>query len=61
LAVVLEALEESESELELDESLDEESNHAATGPGADSSSMICCGVLWYRCAWDLSWKRRYIP
>ena len=60
-AVVLEPLETSESELELEESSEEESNQLATGPGADSSSMMCCGVLSYIYACDLSWKRRYIP
>lgn len=43
--VVLELVEESESELEEDEDDPEElSIHAATGPGAISSSRMCCGV-----------------
>jgi hypothetical protein len=47
-AVVLERPELSESELEeLSSSEVDESIQAATGPGTDSSSMICCGVLWY--------------
>jgi hypothetical protein len=41
LAVVFEPLEVSESELEDDESSDELSIHAATGPGASSSSIMC--------------------
>jgi hypothetical protein len=41
-AVVFEPLDPSESELELEElSSEEDSIHAATGPGADSSSMMC--------------------
>jgi hypothetical protein len=60
-AVVFEPLEASESELELEESSEEESNQLATGPGADSSSIMCCGVLSYMYAWDFNWKRRYIP
>lgn len=43
--VVLELLDESESELEEDEDEPEEvSIQAATGPGAISSSRMCCGV-----------------
>jgi hypothetical protein len=41
-AVVFEPLDPSESELELEElSSEEDSIHAATGPGTDSSSMMC--------------------
>jgi hypothetical protein len=41
-AVVLEPLEPSESELDEEElSSEDDSIHAATGPGADSSSMMC--------------------
>jgi hypothetical protein len=62
LAVVFEPLEPSESEEDdEDEESSEDSIHCATGPGADSSSMMCCGVLWYMYAWDLSWKSRYKP
>ena len=39
--------DESSSELEL-------SIHAATGPGADTSSMICWGVLSYIYACDFN-------
>jgi hypothetical protein len=40
-AVVFEPLDPSESELDEELSSVEESIHAATGPGADSSSMMC--------------------
>lgn len=60
LAVVFELVDPSESELEdEDESSEDVSIHWATGPGADSSSMMCCGVLSYMYACDLSWKSKY--
>jgi len=48
----------SESSLdELDESEELElARNSARIPGWDSSSILCCGVLSYRNACDLSWK-----
>lgn len=61
-AVVFDPLDPSESDPEEVSSSElEESIQAATGPGADSSSMMCCGVLSYIYAWDFSWKSRYMP
>lgn len=56
LAVDADFDEPSESELEeLDESEELElPKKSARTPGWDSSSILCCGVLSYMYAWDLS-------
>jgi hypothetical protein len=47
LAVVFEALELLDSDPEDESESVSDSIQWATGPGADSSSMMCCGVLSY--------------
>jgi hypothetical protein len=64
LAVVLEDDDASVSlalppdELDEPDEIDEPSISAST-PGWDSSSITCCGVLWYMYACDFSWKSKY--